>query len=277
MTIFDRFLASNTHCCYLAGAYVAIACVCLPGFQPLAVYARRALLPLVSKLDSSGGPIDSWAMLGTNLSVLNPSTGEWSTDTSRLLLMDMKDFNKLGIAIDELIDAYIQTCLATLAIDRMACRLTNKNGVFDKELYASVNQDDGLLREIMPDSSEVAAAAATVTSPSSAAAAVATSPTSAVAGATVPASAAVPPHLRPLPIGMDAAAAATAAALALAAAGRASSSGSGSSSASSGQNGVRDDGGKAVDLLHMSPIIINRMPEGGARSIADVALPSPLK
>jgi hypothetical protein len=76
---------------------------------------------------------------------------------------------------------------------------------------------------------------------------------------------------------MDAAAAATAAALALAAAGRALSSGSSSSSAA-GQNGVRDDGGKAVvDLLHMSPIIINRMPEGGSRSIADVALPSPLK
>jgi hypothetical protein len=261
---------------------LAVICVCVSsGFQPLAVYARRALLPLVSKLDSSGGPIDSWAMLGTNLSVLNPSTGEWSTDTSRLLLMDMKDFNKLGIAIDELIDAYIQTCLATLAIDRMACRLTNKNGVFDKELYASVNQDDGLLREIMPDSSEAAAAATTATSASlasSAAAAAATSPTSAAAAATVPASTAVPSHIRPLSIGMDAAAAATAAALALAAAGRASSSGSSSSSSSSaGQNGLRDDGGKAVDLLHMSPIIINRMPEGGARSIADVALPSPLK
>ena len=76
------------------------------GFQPLAVYARRAMLPLVAKL--TPGNADSWGMLGTNLSVRKPN-GDWETDTSRLLLMDMKDFNKLGIAIDDLIDAYVQT------------------------------------------------------------------------------------------------------------------------------------------------------------------------
>lgn len=79
------------------------------GFQPLAVYARRALLPLTHKLTANA---DSWGMLGTNLSVKKPN-GDWETDTSRLLLMDMKDFNKLGIAIDDLIDAYVQTCRCT--------------------------------------------------------------------------------------------------------------------------------------------------------------------
>jgi hypothetical protein len=87
-------------------------------------------------------------MLGTNLSIKKPN-GDFETDTSRLLLMDMKDFNKLGIAIDDLIDAYVQTCLSTLAIDRMAMRLAKKNGIFDSELYASINPDDGLLKEIM--------------------------------------------------------------------------------------------------------------------------------
>jgi len=119
------------------------------GFQPLAVYARRALLPLVTTLPANG-PVDSWGMLGTNLSIKKPS-GEWETDTSRLLLMDMKDFNRLGIAIDDLIDAYVQTCLATLAIDRMAQRLVKKDGSFDRKLYGSLNQDEGLLREIMGD------------------------------------------------------------------------------------------------------------------------------
>jgi len=76
------------------------------GFQPLAVYARRAQMPLLATLPPGG--VDSWGMLGTNLSIKQPN-GEWSTDTSRLLLMDMKDFNKLGIAIDDLIDAYVQT------------------------------------------------------------------------------------------------------------------------------------------------------------------------
>jgi hypothetical protein len=38
----------------------------------------------------------------------------------------MKDFNRLGIAIDDLIDAYVQTALATTAIDLMCQRLTQK-------------------------------------------------------------------------------------------------------------------------------------------------------
>jgi len=137
------------------------------GFQPLALYARRALLPLVSHLSDSCP--DSWAMLGTNLSVLNRSTGEWSTDTSRLLLMDMKDFNKLGLGLDELIDAYIQTCLATLAIDQMACRLTDEQGRFDQQYYAELNKDQGLLREIMHTSASPNAAASASGSASGAA------------------------------------------------------------------------------------------------------------
>jgi hypothetical protein len=46
-------------------------------------------------------------MLGTNLSV-KLSEAEWTTEAERLLLMDRKDFNQLGIGIDDLIDAYIQ-------------------------------------------------------------------------------------------------------------------------------------------------------------------------
>lgn len=120
------------------------------GFQPLAVYARRALLPLKPTLASAD---DSWQMLGTNLSI-KKADGSWTTDTSRLLLMDCKDFNRLGIAIDDLIEAYVQTVLATLAIDRMAARLTHNNNntadrQFDRQLYASLNNDHSLLGEIM--------------------------------------------------------------------------------------------------------------------------------
>ena len=91
-----------------------------------------------------------------NLSI-KKADGSWTTDTSRLLLMDCKDFNRLGIAIDDLIEAYVQTVLATLAIDRMACRLTHDSssgsgsgdGQFDRSLYASLNNDHSLLGEIM--------------------------------------------------------------------------------------------------------------------------------
>jgi hypothetical protein len=43
-------------------------------------------------------------MLGTNLSVKKDS-GEWDTEANRLLLMDRKDFNRLGLGVDDLIDA----------------------------------------------------------------------------------------------------------------------------------------------------------------------------
>lgn len=85
-------------------------------------------------------------MLGTNLSLKLPEGG-WTTDTSRLILMDRRDFNQLGIGVDDLIDAYIQTVLATIAIDKMAERLM-ANGSFDHQLFRSLNPDDALIKEI---------------------------------------------------------------------------------------------------------------------------------
>lgn len=124
------------------------------GWQPIAVYARRAHKPLVQNLSASD---DSWAMLGTNLSVKS-GAGEWSTETDRLLLMDTKDFNRLGLGTDDLIDAYVQTVLATTAIDRMASRLIDKRGRFDFALYSSLNADDSLLKEILLDGKGTASA-----------------------------------------------------------------------------------------------------------------------
>jgi hypothetical protein len=114
-------------------------------------------------------------MLGTNLSIKKP-TGEWGSESQRLLLMDRKDFNILGIGIDDLIDAYIQTVLSVIAIDKMCIRLMNpsrlmrsgivsrsqsqekikpchelqKSGkeIFDYELFESLNPDKALLDEI---------------------------------------------------------------------------------------------------------------------------------
>jgi hypothetical protein len=52
--------------------------------------------------------MSSWDMLGTNLSVAH-GDGVFSTESDRLLLMDRKDFNVLGMGLDDLIEAYIQT------------------------------------------------------------------------------------------------------------------------------------------------------------------------
>lgn len=113
------------------------------GIIPISTNSRKAEAPLSDSVDKGS---DSWKMLGTNLSYLED--GKWKTDTNRLILMDVKDFNQLGIGLDSLIDAYIQAVLSTIAIDQMATRLTGKNGKFKIKLFSSLNDDASLLDEI---------------------------------------------------------------------------------------------------------------------------------
>ncbi|CAJ0865516.1 11048_t:CDS:2 [Entrophospora sp. SA101] len=117
------------------------------GFQPVSIYARRARKPLLSHLEDDPS-ITSWEMLGTNLSV-KKADGEWSSESERLLLMDRKDFNQLGIGVDDLIDAYVQTCLAVIAIDKMCQKLMPEEGKFDFNLFRALNPDETLLSEIL--------------------------------------------------------------------------------------------------------------------------------
>ena len=117
------------------------------GIRPLCTYGRRSEKPLVDFIENS---TDSWSMLGTNLSYKNPD-GSWNTDTNRLVLMDRRDFNKLGIGLDDLIEAFIQTVLSMVAIDKMAKTLVNKNGKFRMRLFKSLNDDEGLINEIKVD------------------------------------------------------------------------------------------------------------------------------
>jgi len=65
--------------------------------------------------------------------------------------MDRRDFNKLGIGLDDLIEAYIQTVLSMIAIDKMCKTLVNSKGKFRKKLFESLNKDQNLLDEIMID------------------------------------------------------------------------------------------------------------------------------
>lgn len=115
------------------------------GLRPLCVYARRAAEPLEDLLTEGS---DSWDMLGTNLSV-KMDDGSWDSDTTRLMLMDRRDFNKLGIGMDDLIEAYIQTVLSTIAIDSMAQTLMNKQGKFRMRLFRALNDDEAFIREIL--------------------------------------------------------------------------------------------------------------------------------
>ena len=115
------------------------------GFRPLVIYGRRARRPLVDELEPG---VPSWDMLGTNLSIKR-ADGGWDSDTGRLLLMDRKDFNLIGVGLDDLIEAYIQTVLATVAIDRMAASLLSKKGSLRMKLFRSLNDDPVLADEIL--------------------------------------------------------------------------------------------------------------------------------
>ncbi|KAF9086713.1 hypothetical protein BGX23_008632 [Mortierella sp. AD031] len=122
------------------------------GFRPICIYARRARKPLLRYLEDDLSTT-SWEMLGTNLSVKSP-TGEWSTEAARLLLMDRKDFNQLGLGVDDMIDAYIQTVLSVIAIDKMCQRLMKDNAdgagqTFDMELFKALNPDSVLWQEVL--------------------------------------------------------------------------------------------------------------------------------
>jgi hypothetical protein len=114
------------------------------GFRPLVIYARRARRPLTPTL----GDTNSWDVLGTNLSV--KVDGDWGSETDRLMLMDRRDFNQLGVGIDDLIEGFVQTVLSTIAIDRMASALISKKGTFRPKLFRSLNDDAALLAELLP-------------------------------------------------------------------------------------------------------------------------------
>jgi hypothetical protein len=115
------------------------------GIRPLCVYSRRTAAPLTEQITNGS---DSWEMLGTNLSV-KLGKDDWSSETNRLMLMDRRDFNKLGLGLDDLIEAYIQTVISTIAIDKMCKTLMGTKGKFKNRLFKSLNNDETLLSEIM--------------------------------------------------------------------------------------------------------------------------------
>lgn len=121
------------------------------GIKPICVYSRRAAKPLADDLSSGSS---SWEMLGTNLSI-KEGDNEWSSDTNRLMLMDRRDFNKLGLGLDDLIEGFIQTVLSTIAIDKMCKRLYNSKGKFRMRLFRSLNDDPTLLNEIYRSSEKI--------------------------------------------------------------------------------------------------------------------------
>ena len=87
-------------------------------------------------------------MLGTNLSV-KLGDGAFTTQPERLLLVDERDFLKLGVGLDDLTEAYLQTVMCMHAIDSMCSRLVNSKGRFRRGLFRSLDPDPALLAEVI--------------------------------------------------------------------------------------------------------------------------------
>lgn len=132
----------DRRCRIYVGDLRMMVCSTPTGIRPLAVYARRTRVPL----EADPGT-DSWSMLGTNLSVKRPD-GTWDTETERLVLMDRRDFARLGLGLDDLIEAYVQTALSVHAIDLIARELLTSKGQLRRKLLASMVDDQALLAEI---------------------------------------------------------------------------------------------------------------------------------
>jgi len=122
-----------------------MVCSTKEGMRPVAIYARSAATPLAPELTEE---TNSWTMLGTNLSV-KLGVNDWTSDTERLLLMDRRDFNRIGVGLDDLVQGYIQTILGNVAIDKMAQRLIGPRGKLKPKLFRSLNPDAHLIEEIL--------------------------------------------------------------------------------------------------------------------------------
>ncbi|MGE5701933.1 MAG: hypothetical protein ACM32O_05345 [Clostridia bacterium] len=114
------------------------------GFQPVALFSRRAKKPL----DSIAHASNSWDVFGTNLSYKS-SEGEWKSDESRLIPVTCEEFESLGMGLDELVEAYIQTVMSVVAIDKWADTLMNQGSGFEPDLFMKMNGDRKLFQEML--------------------------------------------------------------------------------------------------------------------------------
>ncbi|CAG8791586.1 3950_t:CDS:2, partial [Dentiscutata erythropus] len=111
------------------------------GFYPVAFNSRRARKPLPTHITNNSN-WNSWEIFGTNVSV--KLDARWVIDYERIITTDQKEFDIAGLGIDELIDAYVQTVLSIIAIDKM-CQKLLVNNEFNFELYHTLNPDNVLL------------------------------------------------------------------------------------------------------------------------------------
>jgi hypothetical protein len=107
------------------------------GFRPSSIFSRKAKSPLKEKLEDI---TDYKKVLSTNIG------GSIDYD-NQVVILDEEGFAHIGVKLENLIDAFIQTVLGAISIDMMACSLM-KDNQFDHEKYLSLNHDEKLYEEL---------------------------------------------------------------------------------------------------------------------------------
>jgi len=114
------------------------------GMRPIGGYSRKALAPLDGKGNRTG---NAWEKFGTNLSYKD-ANGAWKTAEDRLIPLCSEGFEALGLGLEQLVEAYVQTVLAVIAIDKMAHSLLDEAGELDVARFLADNGDPRLVAEI---------------------------------------------------------------------------------------------------------------------------------
>ena len=135
---------SENGCVYVSDVRMMVS-ASPKGLRPIGMYSRKAKVPIV---DEFGKVSDKSEAFMTNLSFKN-ADGTWNSDVDRVIRYDYYDFHKLGLGLDDLVEAYVQTVLSTIAIDKMAQMLCNENEQFREGTFQSLNNDSVLLSEVM--------------------------------------------------------------------------------------------------------------------------------
>jgi hypothetical protein len=117
------------------------------GFVPISINGRRARHPIIKNLSENDENLNSWEILGTNLSVkVNKNT--WDNESERVIVMSDDDFNQLGIGLDDLIDGYIQTVLAVISIDKFCESFLNEKNELNYQAFKYLNSDEKFVMEL---------------------------------------------------------------------------------------------------------------------------------
>ncbi|KRZ93196.1 Chromosome transmission fidelity protein 18 -like protein [Trichinella sp. T8] len=119
-----------------------MVCAGPAGWMPVAIYCRRAAEPLTAHCP----PGRSWDILGTNLST--GADGTSGTDTSRLILVDDRNFGDMQLGLDQLVECYVQTVLAASAVDAQCQRLLPERSRFDLSLFLELDNDKSFISEV---------------------------------------------------------------------------------------------------------------------------------